>query len=80
MGHELPKGARLIVSDGGLQAELNTGSGTVHRAVTDFATGRMAEILDWQRSLGVPVLPISAGEDTVSQVRRLMGFSTAGRP
>jgi hypothetical protein len=53
---------------------LNTGDGAVHRAIRDMAQGRLAEILDWQRALGVPVLPLTSAEDSLSQMRRLMGL------
>jgi hypothetical protein len=39
-----------------------------------MATGRLAAILDWQRRFGVPVLPLSAAEETLPQMRRLMGL------
>lgn len=71
---EMPEGLRLIVSDGTLQAEVDTGDRTTHRNLRDLAQGRLAEILDWQRTLGVPVLPLTAAEETLPQVRRLMGL------
>ena len=65
---------RMVVSDGLLQAEIDTGSGQVRKALGEASTGRLARILDWQTRLGVPVLPLSAGEATVPQLRRLMGL------
>jgi hypothetical protein len=44
-----------------------------------MTSGRIAHVLDWQRRLGVPVLPLSAGEATVPQVRRLMGLAEVSR-
>jgi uncharacterized protein (DUF58 family) len=73
-GAELPEGLRLIVSDGELQAEIDTGDRAAHRSLRDMATGRLAAILDWQRRFGVPVLPLSAAEETLPQMRRLMGL------
>ncbi|WP_424931956.1 DUF58 domain-containing protein [Amaricoccus macauensis] len=72
--HDLPEGLRLIVSDGVLQAEIDTEDRTRHRALSDMVRGRVAEVLDWQRRFGVPVLPLSAGEETLPQIRRLMGL------
>ena len=74
---ELPEGLRLVVSDGELQAEVDTGNTTQHRNLRDMARGRLAEILDWQRTLGVPVLPLSSAEETLPQLRRLMGLGPA---
>jgi uncharacterized protein (DUF58 family) len=73
-GEELPEGLRLVVSDGELQAEIDTGDRAAHRSLRDMARGRLAAILDWQRRFGVPVLPLSAAEDTLPQMRRLMGL------
>jgi len=69
----LPEGLRLAVSDGVLQAEIDTGDRQQHRRLTDLASGRIAAILDWQRRFGVPVLPLSAAEPTLEQLRRLLG-------
>ncbi|QDY69620.1 DUF58 domain-containing protein [Qingshengfaniella alkalisoli] len=71
---DFPEGMRLVVSDGQLQAEIDTGTASARRDLHDFVTGRLATILDWQRTLGVPVLPLSSGEETLPQMRRLMGL------
>ncbi len=72
---DLPKDLRVVVSDGELQAEINTGDSGTHRRLQDLAKGRLARILDWQRQLGVPVLPLTTAEDSIGQMRRLMGLS-----
>lgn len=71
---EMPEGLRLVVSDGTLQAEVDTGDRTTYRDLRELARGRLAEILDWQRTLGVPVLPLTAAEETLPQMRRMMGL------
>ncbi|MDW4497362.1 DUF58 domain-containing protein [Sulfitobacter sp. D35] len=76
---DLPPDARFVVSDGALQAEIDTGDRATHRSLADMAQGRLAAILDWQRSLGVPVLPLTTAEDSVTQMRRLMGLAGARR-
>ena len=73
-GEDLSEGLRLVVSDGELQAEIDTGDRAAHRRLRDMASGRLATILDWQRRFGVPVLPLSAAEETLPQMRRLMGL------
>ncbi len=45
-----------------------------HSSLREMASGRLAAILDWQRRFGVPVLPLSAAEETLPQMRRLMGL------
>lgn len=74
MAQDLPQIGGLVVSNGVLQAQIGTGDARKMQNLRDFATGRMARVLDWQRSLGVPVLPLSAGEETLPQMRRLMGL------
>ncbi|MDE0589442.1 DUF58 domain-containing protein [Halocynthiibacter sp. C4] len=74
MADDMPPDLRLAISDGRLQAEIDTGDQTVQRSLRDMAKGRLADVLDWKRSLGVPILPLSAGEDSLSQMRRLMGL------
>ena len=73
-GEALPEALRVVVSDGELQAEIDAGDRTAHRRLSDMARGRLAAILDWQRRFGVPVLPLSAAEETLPQMRRLMGL------
>ncbi|RAI04333.1 DUF58 domain-containing protein [Acuticoccus sediminis] len=72
---DVPEGVRLVVSDGELQAEIDTADHTTYRDLKALAKGRLAEILDWQRSLGVAVLPLTAAEETLPQMRRLMGLA-----
>ncbi|WP_157018881.1 DUF58 domain-containing protein [Mesorhizobium xinjiangense] len=71
---DMPAGVKVVVSDSVLQAEIDTADRTVHRRLRDMAQGRLAKVLDWQRQLGVSVLPLTTGEDSVAQMRRLMGL------
>ena len=50
------------------------GAAEIAQAVS---TGKMraTEVLDWQRRFGMPVLPISTAEETLPQLRRLMGLA-----
>lgn len=77
MAHEVPRDLRLTVSDGVLQAELDTGNGRQFAALQDFVQGRLAQVLDWQRRFGVPVLPLSTGAPTLPQMRRHLGLGPA---
>ncbi len=70
----LPENAQLVVSNGQLQIAVDTGDRETHRTLSDLAQGRIADILDWQRALGVPVLPLTTAEDSLTQMRRLMGL------
>jgi len=73
----LPAGQRIVVSDGILQAEIDTGDRTVQRRLTEMAKGRLAEVLDWQRLYGIPVLPLTTALDSADQMAHYMGL--AGR-
>ncbi|MFV0301458.1 MAG: DUF58 domain-containing protein, partial [Paracoccus sp. (in: a-proteobacteria)] len=76
---QIPAGHRLVVSDGVLQAEIDTTDPRAHGALSDFASARLARIRDWQRRFGIPVLPLSAAEDSLAQMRRLMGLAGGRR-
>jgi len=71
---DLPDKAQLVVSDGRLQIAVDTEQSATREAIRTMAQGRIAEILDWQRSLGIPVLPLTTAEDSLTQMRRLMGL------
>ncbi|TNF91446.1 MAG: DUF58 domain-containing protein [Gammaproteobacteria bacterium] len=79
MAHEIADDLQIVISDGILQAEIDTSSGRVRRSLAEMTSGRVAEVLALEKKLGVPVLPLNAGEATLPQIRRLLGLS-AGRP
>ena len=73
----IPDGMKLVISDGMLQAEIDTGDETRRRRLEEMVRGRTARILDWPRRYGVPVLPLSAAKETLPQLRHLMGLHPA---
>ena len=70
---ELPPSGDLVVSDGELQVELGFGHDHIRQGIADFAHGHGQAILAWQAEIGVPVLPVSAAEETAPQIRHLLG-------
>ncbi|MEX0285710.1 MAG: DUF58 domain-containing protein [Paracoccaceae bacterium] len=76
---EVPEGLNLVVSDGELQAEIDTGDARTRQSLQEMSEGRLAQVLDWQRRFGVPVLPLSSAEETLPQLRRLMGLGPGRR-
>ena len=58
---------------GELQLQLDVGRGGGRDAVLSFAGERVRPVLEWTRLLGVPVAVLSTGEDTASQLARLLG-------
>lgn len=69
---QLPTSGQFVISDGELQVEVPDGGRAVQR-LQKATAGRIADVLALQQQLRFPVLPISAGEDTSSQIQRLMG-------
>ena len=74
---ELPPSGDLVVSDGELQVELGFGHDAVRHGIAGFVDARSRELFEWRHPIGVPVLPLSAGEETAPQLRRLLGQDTA---
>jgi len=72
----LPPVADLVMSNGELQVEL-PGDQRTYKRMADFGADRIAQVLDWQRAIGVPMLPLSSGEPTLGQLRHLMGVEAA---
>lgn len=69
---ELPTSGEIVVSGGGLQAELSLGRSSVRGSVDAFARDRGRDLRAWQKDLGLPMLPVSAAEETAPQLRRLL--------
>lgn len=69
----LPKDAQLVISDGEMQAAIDTADGRVHRDLSQLAEARIATVAAWERQLGVPVLPLTSARDSLAQLRRLLG-------
>lgn len=70
-------GGRGVFGDGSMQAEIDFGNPSVRQALEHFSADRLDRILAWQKEINLSVLPLSAGEETLPQLRKLMG---AGAP
>jgi hypothetical protein len=73
VAEHIEPGARTIIGDGRLQAEIDLGSASIRDAVSSYTRGRLEKIQNWQTSINLSVLPLSSGEETLPQLRRLMG-------
>jgi len=73
MAERLESGERAVIGDGHMQAEIDLGSKSIRDAVSDFTRQRLEKIHRWQTEINLSVLPLSAGEETLPQIRRLMG-------
>lgn len=70
---DLPSSATMFVTDGELQIRLDVGRQSIREKIERATAQRVSGVLSWTHELGVPVLPLSAAEDTAPQLRRLMG-------
>ena len=70
---DLPASARMTVTDGELQIQLEVGRDSVRKSLSQVTQERLKGVFAWTTELGVPVLPLSAAEETASQLRRLLG-------
>lgn len=73
IAREPPKDLKMVASDGRMQMTVDTGTSSAFSKLRDATAQRLENVVSWQQSLGIPVLPLSSGEETVAQVRRLMG-------
>jgi len=76
---KLPEAARLVVSDGELQVELDLSEGKTRKHLAEYAKKRLQRVIAWQREMGVPVLPIHTAEDPARQIQRLLGMAIGTR-
>jgi uncharacterized protein (DUF58 family) len=74
---DLPASARMTVTDGELQIQIEVGRESVRKSILQATQERLKSVFAWTHELGVPVLPLSAAEDTASQLRRLLGAMPA---
>ena len=70
---------RGIVGDGKNQAELDFDDEKISAAVERFSGSRLERIRRWQVEINLSVLPLSAGEETLPQLRKLMGSMAPAR-
>jgi len=69
----LPATASMTVTDGELQIHLEVGRESVRRNISQALQERLKDVFAWTPELDVPVLPLSAAEDTAHQLRHLLG-------
>ena len=69
----LPASASMTVTNGELQIQLDIGRPNVRQDLKAFTQERLQGVFAWTRDFGVPVLPLSASDDTAEQLRHLLG-------
>ncbi len=73
VARNLEPGENTVIGDSRMQAELDLGSGPIREAVTAQSRNRLDSIIKWQTEINLSVFPFSAGEETLPQLRQLMG-------
>ena len=66
-------GAPVVVGDDKLQAEVDLASKSTRDALAAYSSRRLQRIVNWQQDINLSVLPLNAGEETLPQIRRLLG-------
>jgi len=74
---DLPASASMTVTDGELQIQLEVGRESIRKRLSEATQERLKGVLAWTQEFGVPVLPLSAAEDTAQQLRKLLGAMPA---
>lgn len=69
----LPGNLDVVMSDGTMQAQINTGDATLQRNLADFTTGRLAALHEFSARYQVPLVPLTTAEQTLTQMVRLLG-------
>lgn len=75
----LSRQPKAILGDGVMQAEVNFSDPAVIESVRALSSSRLDRILEWQTRINLSILPLSSGEQTLEQVRRLMGAMAPAR-
>ena len=76
----LTRGEPTVLGDGHLQAEIDLSHSSTLEAVGGFTRQRLQTIRNWQREINLSVLPLNAAQDTLPQIRQLLGQARPGRP
>lgn len=70
---------RVVVGDHKLQAEVDLTSKRTRDALAAYSSRRLQKIVNWQQDINLSVLPLNAGEETLPQIRRLLGRMVSRR-
>ncbi|WP_353476741.1 DUF58 domain-containing protein (plasmid) [Salipiger sp. H15] len=73
-----PADLKLVASDGRMQAEIDTSDRATLQALARMSQSHAEALQGWSRKFGIPLMPLTAAEDTVAQVRRLLGANVRG--
>ncbi len=75
----LPQHGHLVISDGELQLEFDSGDSALRRRFSEIFDERLERIRQLLRRRQVPVLPLNTALPVAEQVRKLLGYAPAAR-
>ena len=64
---------QLVIGDSQMQAQVNLGAPGTREALTKFSRARLERIRQWQNEIKLSVLSLSAGAETLPQIREQLG-------
>lgn len=73
LAEDLPEGLRFVVTDGRLQAQIDTGDAGTRSQIHSFAAKRLGSMMALSEKYGIPILPLTTGRETLPQLVELMG-------
>jgi uncharacterized protein (DUF58 family) len=75
----LPDNLRMTVSDGQMQAELDTGHADTRARLDAAIKGRLDDLYDWSRKYNFAVVPLGTQTPALDQMMRLFGHPGRAR-
>jgi len=75
----LRSNTKAVLGDSTQQAEIDLGSDSTKAAIQKFSDQRLKTIMTWQTEINLSVVPLSAGEETLPQIRRLLASAAPQR-
>jgi uncharacterized protein (DUF58 family) len=76
--NHLPKGGKLVVTDGELQLEVDAGDHKLRQRYEAEFDQRLTSARNFLQRRGVPILPINTDEDVAVQLRDLLSLAQHG--
>lgn len=64
---------RTVIGDARMQAELDLGKDETRRSLSELSQRRLNRLRSWQNEINLSLLPLSAAEETLPQIHRLLG-------
>lgn len=73
LGLEIDSQSRTVIGDARLQAEVDFSDEATARSLSELSQRRLERLRGWQTQINLSLLPLSAAEETLPQIRRLLG-------